>query len=178
MSCHSRVPWWLRGLRIQCFYCCGSGHCCGAYSIPGLGAPTCCGHSKKKNLSYHFVYRWYLNDTEILKKVVECHVVLCNSLYLLLVCWGVLVGLSRMKFTKVELKWSCRSVGFKRITVKPPSISSRLLYRWQSWNNRRSHDLSASPPWHSDWGLRLESGSLLVVWILVKEETVSSSLTK
>ena len=32
------VPWWLSGLGIGC----GSGHCCGTGSIPGMKASTCC----------------------------------------------------------------------------------------------------------------------------------------
>lgn len=43
--------WWLRGLRIQCHYCCGSGGCCSMNSILGLGTSICQGHkqiSRKK----------------------------------------------------------------------------------------------------------------------------------
>ena len=34
------------GLSIQHFQCCGSGHCCGAASIPGLGTYTCLNKTK------------------------------------------------------------------------------------------------------------------------------------
>ena len=36
------IPWRLSGLRIQRCPCCGSGHCCGTGSIPGLGTSACC----------------------------------------------------------------------------------------------------------------------------------------
>ena len=51
---HAGVPWWLRGLRIQCCYGCGSG------SIPGRGTSACCWHAPHppKNLHSfrHFLF--------------------------------------------------------------------------------------------------------------------------
>ena len=46
----SRIPWWLRGLRIWHCHCYGLGHCCGVGSIPGLGTSAChgCGQNKNK----------------------------------------------------------------------------------------------------------------------------------
>lgn len=35
------ISWWHRGLRTQRCHQCGSGCCCGASSIPGLGTFTC-----------------------------------------------------------------------------------------------------------------------------------------
>ena len=35
------VPWWLSGLRMQCFHCSGLGCCCVTGSIPGPGTSTC-----------------------------------------------------------------------------------------------------------------------------------------
>ena len=42
------VPWWL--IRLRICYCNGSGHCCNASSIPGLGTSVShgCGQKKKK----------------------------------------------------------------------------------------------------------------------------------
>ena len=36
------VLWWQGKLKIQCCYCCRSGHCCGEGSIPGPRTSTCC----------------------------------------------------------------------------------------------------------------------------------------
>ena len=43
------VPTWLSGLRTQHSHCSGSGGCCGAGSVPGLGTSTYCGHGQKNN---------------------------------------------------------------------------------------------------------------------------------
>jgi len=45
-----QVLWWLRGLRIQCCHCCGSGYCCGTGSVPGPGISAChrCGIKNKR----------------------------------------------------------------------------------------------------------------------------------
>ena len=46
----SRVPLLLRGLRIQCFHCCGSDYSCGTGLIPGPETSAChrCGKERKK----------------------------------------------------------------------------------------------------------------------------------
>ena len=41
------VPWWLSGLRIQHCHCCGSGYCCWAGLISGLGT-SCLRYSQKQ----------------------------------------------------------------------------------------------------------------------------------
>ena len=50
-----------RGLRIQHCHCYGSGHCCGASSMPGLGTSAGCGHSqntqnKNKTITSHLTF--------------------------------------------------------------------------------------------------------------------------
>ena len=49
----SGVSWWLSGLRICHYYCCGLDHCCGLDSIPGPGNFGMPGlsHKEKKFLS-------------------------------------------------------------------------------------------------------------------------------
>ena len=46
-SCH-RVPLWLRGLRIQCGHCCGSGYSYGPSWISGPGTFICHRHRQNK----------------------------------------------------------------------------------------------------------------------------------
>ena len=40
------------GLRTQRYHCSGSGDCCGAGSVPGLGTSVCCGRSQRKKFCY------------------------------------------------------------------------------------------------------------------------------
>ena len=67
------VPWLLSGLRIQCCYCCGLGHFCGANSVPSPGTcvlwvqqsllpPTPQAKKKKKT---HSILTYYSSDLEI-----------------------------------------------------------------------------------------------------------------
>lgn len=125
------------------------------------------------------MYQLYFNKTNE-KITVKCCVILCNSSYLLLVYFGVSAVLNRMKFTKVDLEWICGSVEFKRITFNPPRQAPVDIFVAGSLGITDclmifQHLLFGT---QAGWVLQFESGRLLVVWILVKEETVFSSLTK
>ena len=39
---------WRNGLRIWCFHCCGSRHCCDVGSVPGLGTSHAAGMANKQ----------------------------------------------------------------------------------------------------------------------------------
>ena len=56
------VPLWLSGLRTLHCLCNGSGHFCGAGSIPGLGTSACCQYVQKKKKSLEMLKVKKLSD--------------------------------------------------------------------------------------------------------------------
>ena len=64
------LPWWLNGLKIQCFHWCGLGCCCSMGSVPGPGISTWLRRGKNKQANKQLqplLLPWCQHTTKMLE---------------------------------------------------------------------------------------------------------------
>ena len=64
---------WHSGLKIWCFHCNGSGHCCGLGSIPGLGNAACCGCGQERKSKVCCSMDWKLDIADSCEGILQSY---------------------------------------------------------------------------------------------------------